>query len=419
MMSNSRTVFWLTIFMLALVSCAGTQSQPRAGGPQSELLVLKGATIYAQPGQAPLENGVVVVDGRKISALGNFEEVEIPDTARVVDLEGRSVLPGFWNSHVHFIGPEWSAAESAPAEMLNLLLAERFLQYGFIHVFDTGALEPEPVLQLRNRIDAGEIDGPDIHTTLVPLVPPDGTPYYVEPVELPEIATREQAREAVADRLAKGADGIKLFTVPITRNQPFPEMDSDVARAVADRAHLNERPVFAHPTNLRGVEIVLEGGVDILAHTVPVAGKLPAAIYARLRQKSIALIPTLTLWEEEYGPDKTGLDEFMTAAQTQLHEYWRLGGRILFGTDAGFMQVYDPLREYELMEEAGLDFTAVLTSLTTAPARQFGAGHRTGRLEAGFDADIVVVPGNPQKDLKALREVELVIKRGRVLYDAL
>ncbi|HLR86290.1 MAG TPA: amidohydrolase family protein [Wenzhouxiangella sp.] len=418
-MGNLRTIFWLMVSALALASCVDVRLQPEADKPKSGLLVLKGATIYAQPDQAPLENGVIVLEGRQISALGNSEEIEIPNGARVIELQGKTVLPGFWNSHVHFIGPEWDSAESMPAEALDQLLTERFLQYGFIHVFDTGALEPEPVLHLRKRTDSGELDGPVIRTALVPLVPPNGTPRYVEPVQLPEIANAQQARKAVDDRLARGADGIKLFTVPITRNQPFPEMDPGAVQAVTRRAHMDGRPVFAHPTNLRGVEIALEGGVDVLAHTVPAAGELPAAIYAQLREQDVALIPTLTLWEEEFGPDKTGLDEFMAAAQAQLREYWRLGGRILFGTDAGFMPVYDPLREYELMEEAGLDFTAVLTSLTTAPARQFGAGHRTGRLEAGFDADIVVVSGNPREDMKALREVELVIKQGRVLFDLL
>src|SRR5690625_5171071 len=113
---------------------------------------------------------------------------------------------------------------------------------------------------------------------------------------------------------------------------------------------MDGRPVFAHPTNLRGVEIALEGGVDVLAHNVPAAGELPAATHARRRQKNDALIPTRTLWEEEYRADKTRLHELMAAAQAMLREYWRLGGRILFGTDDGFMQVYAPLREYERIE---------------------------------------------------------------------
>ena len=78
-----------------------------------------------------------------------------------------------------------------------------------------------------------------------------------------------------------------------------------------------------------------------------------------------------------------------------------LGGQILFGTDVGYMTEYDPTDEYVFMQEAGLSYPRILASLTTAPAARFGAV-RSGRLAPGFDADVVVVDGDPAADIRVL-----------------
>jgi imidazolonepropionase-like amidohydrolase len=135
-----------------------------------------------------------------------------------------------------------------------------------------------------------------------------------------------------------------------------------------------------------------------------------------MQRRGVALIPTLTLWEEDYGPDTTGMRAFVRAAQQELWPFAVRGGRILFGTDVGYITRYDPTREDVLMLEAGLDFSAILASLTTAPAQEFGFGARRGQLAAGFDADIVVIDGDPICDIRSLGRVLFTFKRGQVLY---
>jgi imidazolonepropionase-like amidohydrolase len=104
------------------------------------------------------------------------------------------------------------------------------------------------------------------------------------------------------------------------------------------------------------------------------------------------------------------------AAEQQVRAFATYGGRILFGTDVGYLSRYDPTREYELMAQAGLDFSAILSSLTTAPAQEFGFGERQGQLAAGFDADIVVIDGDQVRDIRSLGKVRLTLKRGQFLY---
>jgi imidazolonepropionase-like amidohydrolase len=235
---------------------------------------------------------------------------------------------------------------------------------------------------------------------------------------LPELHDAPSARDSVEARFAQGADGIKLFTVPLTAAEPFPVMSPEVVEAVTETAHRQGRPVFAHPTNLAGVTAAVHGGVDILAHSAPMAGPLPDALLAGMLRRRVALIPTLTLWEDDYGGDTVGMRQFVKAGQDQVRAYAERGGRILFGTDVGYLTRYDPTREYELMAEAGLDFPAVLRSLTTAPAEQFGRSDRTGRIAAGLDADLVAIEGDPAHDIRALVRVRLTMKRGRILFQS-
>ena len=397
-----------------LTSCGGGRTAPAVPTVDHRPFALVGGTVYTAPDATPIHNGVVLVQGDRITAVGSRATVRLPAGAEVIDARGLTVLPAFWNSHVHFIEPKWTGIDTADVARADSMLREMFTRFGFAHVFDISSF-PEVTLALRRRIRDGQILGPDILTTLMGFVPPDGTPRYV-PFTMPELADAADARDSVPARMAIGADGTKLFTVPITRKKPFPVMALDVARVATEETHAHGGRVFVHPTDLNGVAIAMRAGTDILAHTVPNAGAIPDSTLRDMQHRGVALIPTLMLWEEDYGRDTTGMGAFVRAAVQQVRAFADQGGRILFGTDVGYIARYDPTREYELMAEAGLDFPAILSSLTTTPAREFGVGARKGQLAAGFEADIVAVEGDPVRDIRSLAKVRLTLKRGRVLY---
>jgi imidazolonepropionase-like amidohydrolase len=102
-------------------------------------------------------------------------------------------------------------------------------------------------------------------------------------------------------------------------------------------------------------------------------------------------------------------------AEEQLKAFVELGGEVLFGTDVGYMTEYDPRDEYAYMRDAGLSYAQILASLTTAPSRRFGAA-RAGRLVRGNDADVVVVNGAPERDIRARADVRYTIRAGRIIY---
>ena len=137
-----------------------------------------------------------------------------------------------------------------------------------------------------------------------------------------------------------------------------------------------------------------------------------------MRERGRALVPTLKLFPFELQkvaapPEATRI--VLGIAQAQLRAFTALGGEVLFGTDVGYMTDYDPRDEYVYMQDAGLSYAQILASLTTAPARRFGAA-RAGRLAQGADADIVVVNGVPDREIRALGDVRYTIRAGRIIY---
>jgi imidazolonepropionase-like amidohydrolase len=89
---------------------------------------------------------------------------------------------------------------------------------------------------------------------------------------------------------------------------------------------------------------------------------------------------------------------------------------VLFGTDVGYISHYDPSDEYTLMAEAGMSGRQILTSLTTAPAEQFGESKRLGRIAPGSLADLVVLRDNPIQNVRAFSDVRYSIRDGKIIF---
>ena len=145
------------------------------------------------------------------------------------------------------------------------------------------------------------------------------------------------------------------------------------------------KPVFAHPQNQSGVDTVIAAGVDVMAHTVAGAPGYTPEQLARFKSQGIALIPTLSLFDDRGAAIPPWPPGWSMTGVNQLKAFSDNGGPVLFGTDVGFTTIYDTSLEYELMRRA-LSERQVLASLTTNPARYFKAVKK-GRVEHGFDAD--------------------------------
>jgi len=383
------------------------------GAARAETLVLRGGTVYASPDAAPISNAVVVTSDGVISAVGSASEVRTPNDARLIDCAGKTIVAGFWNSHVHFTQAVWRHAGTAPAAPMTAHMQEMLTKWGFTTVWDLGS-DPRDSLELRRRVNAGEIPGPNI-LLAGNIFPKGGHPAYLAAeMQLPEAATADEAEKMTRTYLGgMGLDGMKLFTGAYMGNKPVVNMDVAVAKAAVDVAHAQGRPVFAHPQNKTGMEIVIAAHVDIMAHIVPGEPGYGAAELSRFKEQHIALIPTLSLFAKTIG-DEALAARLVGNGVAQLKAFSDNGGPVLFGTDVGFTQIYDTAIEYELMHRA-LSERQILASLTTGPAAYFRAAKK-GRVENGFDADLVVLDGDPMIDVKYLAKVAYTIRAGTIIY---
>jgi imidazolonepropionase-like amidohydrolase len=378
----------------------------------AETVVLRGGSLYASPDAAPLPDAVVVMTDGVISAVGKAGDVQPPPGARVIDCSGKTVVAGFWNSHVHFTQAAWHHAGAASAAALTQHMQEMLTRWGFTTVWDLGS-DPSDTLALRRRIAAAEVAGPNILLAGA-IFPKDGHPAYLPAeMQLPEASTPDEATQLARTYMNLNLDGVKLFTGVYKGNKPVTNMDPAIAKAAVEVAHAQAKPVFAHPQNKTGVETVITAGVDILAHTVPTEGGYTDEQLARFKAQGIALIPTLSLFTTVVL-DPAMTTRLLAATVNQLRQFSENGGVVLFGTDVGFTTLYDTTQEYELMHRA-LSERQVLASLTTNPAQYFKAA-RKGRVEQGFDADLVVLEGDPFTDIRNLAKVSTTIRAGQVIY---
>lgn len=403
-------------------------STPGLASDANATWALKATRLYVAADARPIENGAVFVRDGKIAAVG-AGEIAIPDGTPISECSGGIVTAGFQNSHVHFIGEAFTNARDKSGASLKDALTSMLTRYGYTTVVDTAAFDRDNSLALRARIESGEVPGPRILTVGLPVFPPQGIPIYLShfPKEvrdrLPQPGTAQAAVQVVRDNVAVGADATKLFVAPPTDERgTIKRMPVAIARAAADETHRHDQLVIAHPTDIEGVRTAIAAGVDILAHTTLGAETpWPDEVLRQFVDADMAMIPTLKLLgyelKKQQVPDdvargliKMTIDHFRAFAAA--------GGRVIFGTDVGYMTDYDPAQEYALMADAGLSPMQILASLTTEPAKTWRESDRRGTLAMGMDADIVVLDADPADDPRNFARVRCAFRQGHMIYRA-
>jgi imidazolonepropionase-like amidohydrolase len=387
-------------------------------------LALTGAKVYPSPTAPAIENGSILIHDARIVAVGPSPSIKIPHSAMVIDCKGLFVTAGFWNNHVHILTPALLHVRHAGAKELNEQLDAMFNRWGFTTVFDISSVL-DNTIALRRRIESNELRGPRILTVGEPVWTIE--PVYVRDflkqnhIRIANTETTEQARALVRDHAAKGANGIKLFTGSYQGEGKVAVLPFAVAKAAVEEAHRHHMPVFAHPQNMDGMNVAVDSGVDILAHTVPQSPAWTPDFVLRLKRANLALIPTLTLFDfearKENGSDQER-EGWIAKMVAELRAYSQAGGDVLFGTDIGYIDHYDTALEFILMSQAGLNYQQILASLTTNPVKKFHYSDRTGRIAKGMESDLVILSADPARDVTAFSRVRYTIRNGKVIYSS-
>jgi len=390
---------------------------------QASDLALVGARIYLSPSEPPIESGTILVHSGQIASVGPIAEVKVPRGTTVIDCKGLVVTAGFWNSHVHILLPGLLHAENLTSAQITSQLQQMLTQWGFTTVFDIASVLRNTNL-IRRRIETGEVKGPRILTVGEPFWVKGGTPIYMKEfleanrVSIPEVESSAQAKERVRQQIRDGADGIKIFANSLESNEIL-TMPLDLAKVIATEAHRAGKPFFAHVSNNQGIEVAIQSGVDILAHTTPTDELWSPSFAQRLTAAHMALTPTLTLWDVEskkVNASSEVTEKWMSRAAQDLGAFSRAGGQVLFGTDVGYTQHFDTSEEFTWMSRAGMSFPEILASVTTNPAQRFGYSTHSGRIAKGLDADLVVLGADPAQSTSAFSRVRYTIRGGEVIY---
>jgi imidazolonepropionase-like amidohydrolase len=379
-------------------------------------LAIQHARIYTSPGDPPIDDGTVLIRDGIIAAVG--QHVEIPAGTKILLCNHCVVMAGFWNAHVHFTEPKWTLAEWKSDDLLNAQLADMFLSRGFTTVIDVGS-NPADTFALRRRIERVQLNGPYIYSSGPPLYPPDGVPFYIKETApfwiqllLPEPATPDAARRIVRRNLNSGADLTKLFTGSWVQRGHVLPMPLEIAKAAVEESHLNGKLVFAHPSNLAGVRVAIDSGVDVLAHAADDTQGVDQALLSEAVRKNMAMIPTLKMFASTVTTDSHYMDPI--CAEVRL--FHSLGGQLIFGTDVGYMTDYSTEGEFVELGRSDLDWKDILAMLTTNPSARMGVSRAKGTVTPGKLADLTILSADPALDLTNFAHVQMVIRSGRVIY---
>jgi len=375
-------------------------------------------------GERMLPKGTVVFEKGKITAVGR--KVKIPEGAEVLDGNGHTLLPGLIDAHVHV----W--------DQQNL---KQSLVFGVTTVIDM-FMNVKTMTDMKRMQSSGSANDRAYLVspgTLVTAPGGHGTQYDAS---LPTITRTEEAQEFVDARIAEGSDFIKIiYDDGSAYSMPRPTHDKETLRAVIEAAHKRGKIAVVHAATLQNCLDVFEAGGDGLAHLYfndafdPEFGRLAA-------QKKVFVIPTLSVLKAMSGTSQASslaedshLSAFLMPTDIQMMEQsfpfqtskaaYEVAERalkqlraeavpILAGTDApnpGTTYGASLHGELELLVKAGLTPLEALRAATSLPAAKFDLSDR-GRIKSGLIADLVLVKGDPTRDIKKTRNITAVWRNG-------
>ncbi|HYS08930.1 MAG TPA: amidohydrolase family protein [Myxococcales bacterium] len=417
----------------------------------AEVVVLQGARLIDGTGKAPLENAVVVVDGGRIAAVGAAGKVKVPQGARVVDVSGRTIMPGLINAHGHVglvVGGQ-NKADGYTKENVQAQLA-RYEQYGVTSVLSLG-LNRDLGYEVRDQQRSGAIPGASLFTAGRGIGVPDGAPPVpVAPDQVYRPKNAEEAAAEVRETASHHPDYLKLWVDDVYGK--FPKMDPKVFKAAIGEAHKNKIKVASHVFYLADAKALIGDGVDALAHSIR-DQPVDAALVAQMKKRGTFYVATLSVDESAFAlvdepallddpflagalapeviqrfrtpeyRDKVNADPNLPRIRAALGNGMKnvkalqdAGVNIAFGTDSGANPVriagWAEHRELELLVRAGLTPMAALVAATRGSAKMLGAQDR-GTLEKGKRADFLVLAANPLDDIRNTRKLVSIWNGGR------
>lgn len=437
-------------------------------------VVLAHVRVIDGTGAAAIDDRNVVIEGGKIAAVENGGDVPASAGVAVLDLRGYSVMPGIVGMHDHLfyiarpnLTADWKNESPIIVNQMTFSAPRLYLAGGVTTMRTTGSVEPYADLNLRHDIDAGKLPGPHIDVTGPYLE--GATSYFLQ---MPHLKDAEDARETVNYWADRGATSFKAY-MNITRDELKAAIDAAHKRGLKVTGHLCS---VTYPEAIElGIDDLEHGffvntqldpgkkpdvcsqeeGEYTLAHMTPESAEAKKLI-AMLVEHHVAITSTLPVFEGlgvppgENTPVRQAVLDAMTPEAREdffllrtrpaslpkrkvdwpqlfnndmelEHEFAQAGGLLIGGPDptgAGdVVPGFGDQREIELLVRAGFSPVEAIKVATMNGAIYLGRDKQIGSIAAGKNADLVVVKGDPSKQISDVENVEIVFKDG-VGYDS-
>lgn len=388
------------------------------------------------PGAAPRIGWAVLVEGDRITAAGPAADLTAPAGAQTITLPGRTLIPGLMDLHSHLLLHPYNETlwddqvlkEPVPYRTLRAgKQAEATLMAGFTTLRDLGTEGAgDADVSVKRAIEDGIIAGPRLFVVTRAIVAlgaygPSRRDYRPD-IDLPqggqEASGVDGIVRAVREQAAHGADWIKLYAD--YRAGPNGEAEPTFSEAelteAVRTAHSLGRKVAVHTTTTEGMRRAIEAGADTIEH----GWGGTEALFRAMAQRHIAYMPTLTAeaayaeYFQHYVPGSSPPTPGMAQAASAFRLALRCGVTIGLGSDVGVFTHGTNWRELDWMVRDGMTPVQALTAATQTNAQIIGHDADLGRIQPGYFADLVAMPGDPTADVTAARNIDFVMKAGHV-----
>ena len=419
---------------LALITAvAYTQENPKT-------IVLRAARLLDVTSGRYVEHPVVVLSAGRIESVGT-DASAAPAGARLIDLGGRTLLPGLIDAHTHILIQGDATDREYDDQILKeypahrVARAVRALRIALDHGFTTlRDLETEGMgygdVALRDAVDEGVIPGPRLQVA-GPALSTTGTypilrfrPDWSFPTGVQVCDGADGCRKAVREQISYGTDWVKVYANtgrPRLTEDGYidtrPNWTAEELAAVVSEAHARGRKVAAHATSDTGTRMAVAAGVDSIEH----GDSIRPEMAAEMARKGIFYCPTQTVlyYQAAFYPDDAMLKETEKIAAKSLANCRKAGVRVVFGTDAGGFPwtEINQAREFGYEVQLGMTPLEAIRSATSVAADALGLAGQAGVLAKGAPADVVAIPGDPLQDVGVLEKVDFVMKGGEVIRE--
>ena len=418
-----------------------------------QVTVLTHATLIDGSGGPAQPDATIVLANGKIRNIGPTSKVKIPPQAKMVDLSGKTIIPGIINLHGH-VGMArglTSDVDNYTRENVEAQL-RTYARYGVTTTTSLG-VDQDLILEIRDEQRRGRISGARVFTALQGFTSLGGYPSHIPGLKgvVLEVAGAAQAR-AWTNKLAdKGADIVKIWVDD--HHDTFRKLPPTIYSAIIKQAHKRGLKVLAHVYELSDAKGLADAGVDVLAHSVRDA-EVDEALISTMKRNKVTLAATLSREQSTfvYADPPAWLDDpffrlavgpaVVEGVRTQLRAKQAKdpklevnkngfqvaarnlkaladgGVRIGFGTDSGppgRFQGFFEHWEMELMVEAGLTPMQVIESFSKNAAEALGVSNQQGTLAKGKAGDLIVLDKNPLEDIRNARSIHAVYVGGERL----